>query len=313
MELIRGLHNLRPHHRGCVATIGAFDGVHHGHRAVLGHLLEKAQELQLPAVVVLFEPLPREYFAPTRAPARLMSFREKFVALKELGIDRVLRIRFDQKLQTMSAQDFISEIFVKGLGVRYIVVGDDLRFGHDREGDYWMMKAQGEQFGYETMHTSTLGFSGTRVSSTRIREALEKSDFALAEELLGRPYAITGKVVYGEQVGRSFGAPTANMELHRLRPPLAGVYAVEVRGALAGAADKLVAGVANVGTRPTVNDSIRANLEVHLLDFDADLYGRTIQVIFRHKLRDEHKFESLDLLKQQIHKDLAQGREFFKL
>jgi riboflavin kinase/FMN adenylyltransferase len=309
MELIRGLHNLRPHHRGCAATIGAFDGVHHGHRAVLGHLLEKAHELQLPAVVVLFEPLPREYFAPTQAPARLMSFREKFVALQELGIDRVLRIRFDEKLQTMSAQDFIREIFVKGLGVRYIVVGDDLRFGHDREGDYWMMKEQGEQYGYETMHTATLGFSGTRVSSTRIRDALEKADFLLAEELLGRPYAITGKVVYGEQVGRSFGVPTANMELHRLRPPLAGVYAVEVLGVTEG----VVAGVANVGTRPTVNDSIRANLEVHLLDFDGDIYGRTIQVVFRKKLRDEHKFESLEMLKQQIHKDLAQGREFFRL
>ena len=139
MELIRGLHNLRPRHRGCVATIGAFDGVHDGHRAVLGHLLEKSRELGLPSVVILFEPLPREYFAPTQAPARLMSFREKFQALEALGVDRVLRVRFDEQLQTMSAEDFITRIFVEGLGVSYIVVGDDLRFGHGREGDFEMM------------------------------------------------------------------------------------------------------------------------------------------------------------------------------
>jgi riboflavin kinase/FMN adenylyltransferase len=309
MELIRGLHNLRPRHRGCAATIGAFDGVHHGHRAVLGHLLEKSADLGLPSVVVLFEPLPREYFAPKQAPPRLMSFREKFRALEDLGVDRVLRIRFDERLQTMSAQDFIRQIFVEGLGVRYIVVGDDLRFGHDREGDFWMMKAEGERYGYETMHTATLGFSGTRVSSTRIREALENADFALAEELLGRPYAITGKVIYGEQLGRSIGVPTANLELHRIRAPLSGVYIVEV-GGLDG---KMHPAVANVGTRPTVGEGIRANLEAHLLDFDDNIYGRTISVTFREKIREERKFDSLDELKHGIQQDIARGREFFKL
>ena len=309
MELIRGLHNLRPRHRGCVATIGAFDGVHDGHRAVLGHLLEKSAELGLPSVVILFEPLPREYFAPLQAPARLMSFREKFLALQALGVDRVLRIRFDESLRTMSAQDFIRNIFAEGLGVRYVVVGDDLRFGHDREGDFWLMKEQGEQFGFETMHTATLGYSGTRVSSTRIREALSNADFALAEELLGRPYSISGKVVYGQQMGASLDAPTANLELHRLRSPLAGVYLVEVAG-IPGAPHP---GVANVGTRPTVNDSIRANLEVHLLDFSGNLYGRTIEVTFREKMRDERKFDSIDQLREQIHKDIASGREFFNL
>jgi riboflavin kinase/FMN adenylyltransferase len=307
MELIRGLHNLRPHHRGCVATIGAFDGVHHGHRAVLGHLLEKSQELGLPSVVILFEPLPREYFAPTQAPARLMSFREKFKALQELGVDRVLRVRFDEQLQTMSAQDFISRIFVEGLGVRYIVVGDDLRFGHDREGDFEMMRQAGIEHGYETMHTATLGFSGTRVSSTRIRQALADADFVLAEELLGRPYSITGKVVYGKQMGRTLGSPTANMELHRLRAPLSGVYLVEV----AGLGEQSLPGVANVGTRPTVDDSIRANLEVHLLEFDRDIYGKTITVTFREKVREEEKFDSIELLAKQIQKDIARGREFF--
>ncbi len=308
MELIRGLHNLRPRHRGCVATIGAFDGVHNGHRTVLGHLLEKSAELALPSVVILFEPLPREYFAPSEAPPRLMSFREKFRALQELGIDRVLRIRFDEALRSMNAADFMQRIFVDGLGVRYIVVGDDLRFGHDRTGDFEMMKAQGLRHGYEAMHTDTLGISGARVSSTRVREALLAADFATAEDLLGRPYSITGKVVYGDQRGRSLDAPTANMQLHRLRAPLSGVYVAQV----SGIGPTPLPAVANVGARPTVGDGSRAILEVHLLDFDASLYGKTITVTFREKIRDEVKFDSLDELKQQIHRDIAYGHGFFK-
>lgn len=308
MELIRGLHNLRPRHRGCVATIGAFDGVHTGHQAVLGHVLEKSAELGLPSVVILFEPLPREYFAPREAPARLMSFREKVLALEALGIDRVLRVCFDEALRNMSAQEFIEKIFVEGLGVRYIVVGDDLRFGHDREGDFAMMEAQGERHGYAAMNTATLGISGTRVSSTRIREALENADFAQAEALLGQPYSISGKVVYGDQRGRTLGTPTANLELHRLRAPLSGVYVTEVSG-LPG---EPWPAVANVGTRPTVGESFRANLEVHLLDFEGQLYGKRLKVTFRKKLREEIKFDSLDQLKQQIHRDIAQGHEFFK-
>ncbi len=308
MELIRGLHNLRPRHRGCVATIGAFDGVHNGHRAVLGHLLDKAAELQLPSVVILFEPLPREYFAPREAPSRLMSFREKLTALRELGADRVLRVRFDESLQSMSAQEFIDKIFVDGLGVRYIVVGDDLRFGRGREGDFDLMTEQGKRYGYETMHTATLGVSGTRVSSTRIRQALEAADFGLAEELLGRPYSMTGKVVYGDQRGRTLGVPTANLQLHRLRSPLAGVYVASVD--LPGTSG--LPAVANVGTRPTVGEGFRANLEVHLLDFEGLLYGKSLTVTFLEKLREEQKFDSLELLKEQIHKDIARGREFFE-
>jgi riboflavin kinase/FMN adenylyltransferase len=312
MELIRGLQNLRPRHRGCVATIGAFDGVHNGHRAVLGHLLEKSEELGLPSVVILFEPLPREYFSPREAPARLMSFREKVKALEALGVDRVLRVRFDEELRNMSAQEFIENIFVEGLGVRYVVVGDDLRFGHDREGDFAMMRDQGKIYGYEAMHTATLGISGTRVSSTRIREALRNADFAQAEALLGRPYSISGKVVYGAQRGATLGAPTANLELHRLRAPLSGVYVVEAEVEIDGVSSERWPGVANVGIRPTVGEGFRANLEVHLLDFAGQLYGKRLKVTFRKKLRDEIKFDSLDELKQQIHRDIAQGAEFFK-
>lgn len=309
MELIRGLHNLRPRHRGCVATIGAFDGVHLGHQSVIAALLEKAAELELPSVVIVFEPLPREYFSPHKAPARLMSFREKFKALEALGVDRILRIRFTEHLQTMSAQEFIEDIFVTGLGSKYVVLGDDFRFGNDREGDLELMQEQGQRFGFEAVSTTTYTFGHERVSSTRIRKALEGAQFSEAEKLLGRPYKISGKVVYGRQLGRTLGSPTANLELHRLRAPLAGVYAVTVSGAGLSNAP----GVANIGVRPTVNDSIKANLEVHLLGFEGNLYGRTIEVTFCTKLRDEMKFDSVDELKKNIQKDIERARAWFGL
>ena len=309
MELIRGLHNLRPGHRGCVATIGAFDGVHCGHQAVIRQLLQKSVELGLPSIVIVFEPLPREYFAPLNAPARLSSFREKFLALQALGVDRILRVRFTEHLQTMSAQEFSDTLFVRGLGVSHVALGDDFRFGNDREGDFRLLSAQGERYGFDVEPTVTFAIHGERVSSTRIRQALEEADFELAETLLSRPYSISGKVVYGRQLGRSLGFPTANLELHRLRAPLSGVYAVEVTGA---GLDK-AQGVANVGTRPTVNDSIKANLEVHLLDINQDLYGRRIEVVFKHKLRDEKKFESVDELKENIARDVKNARLWFAL
>jgi riboflavin kinase/FMN adenylyltransferase len=307
MELIRGLHNLRPRHRGCVVTVGAFDGVHRGHQAVIRHLQAKAAELELPSVVMVFEPLPREYFAPRTAPARLMSFREKFRALRDLGVNRLLRVRFNEQLRSMSAQAFVEDVFVKGLGVRYVVLGDDFRFGKEREGDLEFMRDQGEQHGYEAGPTPTLAIAGERVSSTRIRHALEQGQFALAEELLGKPYSISGRVVYGRQLGREMGAPTANVELNRLRSPLSGVFAVEVSG---GGLVK-APGVANVGVRPTVDDSIRANLEVHLLDREADLYGRRIEVTFLHKLREEMKFDSLEILRATIAGDIDSTRSWF--
>ncbi|MFC1578867.1 bifunctional riboflavin kinase/FAD synthetase [Pseudomonadota bacterium] len=307
MELIRGLHNLRPRHRGCVVTIGAFDGVHLGHQAVIRHLLDKSAELGLPSTIIVFEPLPREYFSPVKAPARIMSFREKFCALRDLGVDRLLRVRFDQRLRGMSAQQFVDDIFVAGLGVRYVVLGDDFRFGNDREGDLEFIRQQGSRYGYEARPTPTLSQDGERVSSTRIREALERADFAEAARLLGRPYSISGKVVYGRQLGQTLGTPTANLELRRLRAPLCGVYAVQVSGA--GLDDAL--GVANIGVRPTVDDSIKANLEVHLLDREIGLYGQHIEVTFRHKLREEKKFGSVDELRENIARDIESTRAWF--
>ena len=308
MELIRGLHNMRPRHRGCVVTIGAFDGVHLGHQAVIRHLLDKSRELALPSLVIVFEPLPREYLAPLKAPARIMSFREKFFAMRALGVDRLLRVQFNESLRAMSAQQFLDDIFVAGLGVRYVVLGDDFRFGNDREGDLEFIKQQGPRYGYEARPTPTLSVAGERVSSTRIREALAMADFAEAERLLGRPYSISGKVVYGRQLGRTLGTPTANLELHRLRAPLSGVYVVSVSGA--GLSDAV--GVANVGVRPTVDDSIKANLEVHLLDRDIALYGQHIEVTFRHKLRDEKKFGSVDELRDNIARDIENARAWLE-
>ena len=307
MELIRGLHNMRPRHRGCVVTIGAFDGVHLGHQAVIRHLLQKSAELAVPSVVIVFEPLPREYFAPIEAPARIMSFREKFFALQALGVDRLLRLRFNEQLRTMSAQQFLDDIFVGGLGVRYIVLGDDFRFGNDREGDLEFIREQGCRYGYRAGPTPTESIGGERVSSTRIRSALETADFAEAERLLGRPYSISGKVIYGRQLGQTIGAPTANLELRRLRAPLSGVDAVEVSGAGLEAAW----GVANVGVRPTIDDSIKANLEVHLLDREIGLYGQHIEVTFRHKLRDEQKFETMEELMLNIARDIDDTRDWF--
>lgn len=306
MELIRGLHNLRPRHRGCVTTIGAFDGVHLGHQAVLQRLIDKGHELKLPAVVVVFEPLPREYFAPMEAPARLMSFREKFKALQALGIDRVLRIRFTPDFRKIDAGEFIRRIFVEGLEAKYIIVGDDLRFGRNRGGNFELLQSEGQKQGFDVEATSTLLVQGERVSSTRIRKALEATDFKLAAKLLGRPFSISGKVIYGNQLGRQLGVHTANLELHRLRSPLSGVYAVTVN------MEQLkFKGVANVGTRPTVGDGLKAILEVHLLDFNRDIYGKHIEVVFQEKIRDEKKFDSIDALKQQILRDIDTGRAYF--
>ena len=309
MELIRGFKHFRPEHRGCVATIGAFDGVHLGHQAVLRQLIAKGKEMGLPATVVLFEPLPREFFSPHDAPARLMSFHEKFEALRELGIDRVLRICFTPEFRDMTAMAFIHKLFVVGLGVKYIVVGYDLRFGRNRSGDFDLLRKVGERDGFEVVDTSTLKVADERVSSTRIREVLAEADFALAERLLGRPYSIAGRVIVGQQLGRTIGTPTANMELHRLRSPLSGVFAVEVYGA----ADGMQPGVANVGVRPTIGDLSKAILEVHLLNFNQNIYGRKIRVVFRKKLRDEVKFDGLDALTAQIAVDVEQARSFFNL
>ncbi|MDB4363370.1 bifunctional riboflavin kinase/FAD synthetase [Pseudomonadales bacterium] len=321
MQIIRGLHNLfgRYQHalpNGCVATMGAFDGLHKGHRAVLDHLVEVGARMQLPSVVVILEPLPREYFAPLDAPSRLMSFREKVEGFAALGIDFLLVVRFDDGVRNTEAADFIERVFVQGLATVHLVMGDDSQFGRSGSGDYKLLESLGRQHAFSVEPTPTFEFAGGRVSSTRIRELLEHGEFAQAEELLGRAYSISGKVIYGRQLGRELGAPTANISLHRIQAAMAGVYAVEARlvnssqSVLERPSDWMT-GVANVGVRPTVDANVKAILEVHLIDFQGDLYGRQMEVRFLHKIRDEQRFSDVTQLQSQIERDVADTRSWF--
>jgi riboflavin kinase/FMN adenylyltransferase len=307
MQLIRGLHNLRPEHRGCVATIGNFDGVHLGHQAVIGQLGEEAGRLHLPSVLITFEPQPMEYFRPQQAPARLTRLREKVEALRRFHIDRLLCLAFNRKLAQMSAEDFILRVLVDGLGVKYLVVGDDFRFGKERRGDFAMLQAAGHKHGFAVVNMHTFLIDGERVSSTRVRGALNRSDLAAAQQLLGRTYRMSGRVAHGAKLGRQLGFPTANIHVHRKATPLQGIFVVEVFG-IEG---EPLPGVASLGTRPTV-DGKTTILEVYLFDFERDIYGEYLQVSFLHKLRDEVRYTTLDALKIQIGKDVQNARQYFQ-
>lgn len=305
MEIIRGMHNVKPRHKGCVATLGNFDGVHHGHQMLLAHLNAKGLELKTPTVLITFEPQPREYFRQREVPARLTRFREKVLLLSRTGLDRVLFLPFNEQTASITARTMIDDFFVGALDIRYLVVGDDFRFGRGREGDYAMLKEAGDFYGFGVSHLGTLTFDHGRVSSSRIRDALARGDFELAERLLGHPYFMLGHVVYGRQLGRQLGFPTANVQLRRYKAAVNGVFAVDVQFD-----GEMRPGVANVGLRPTV-DGKEPLLEVHLIDYDGDLYGCSVCVTFRHKLRDERHFASLDALKTQIARDLERARDWF--
>ena len=307
MELIRGIHNLRPRHRGCVLTIGNFDGVHLGHQAVLRQLQLKGAELGLPACVMLFEPQPMELFVREGAPARLTRLRDKFLALQALGLDRLLCVRFGHDFANLEPDRFIEEILVARLGVRYLVIGDDFCFGRGRAGDFALLQAAGQRFGFEVVSTQSFCVAEQRVSSTRLREALRGDRLAEVHAMLGEPYTVSGRVAHGDKLGRTIGFPTANVHLKRRVTPVSGVYAVEV--VFSGHTHY---GVANVGTRPTVNGQ-RPQLEVHIFDFSGDLYGRHIRVRLCHKLRDEKKFDSFAALHAQIREDAATARRYFGL
>lgn len=306
MEIIRGIHNIKPRHRGCIVTIGNFDGVHLGHQAILRQVQARSEEIAAPAMLICFEPQPKEFFDLYNAPARLTRFREKVELLAEHGIDEVLCLKFDEQTRSMSAAAFIDLLATK-LQVRAVFAGDDARFGNDRTGDFVMLQAAGEKYGFDVTNLYTLTVNEARVSSTRIRECLALGDFDLAEKLLGRPYSITGKVVYGRQLGRTLDAPTANIQLHRYRAPIDGVYAIEIQ-CLGGT----YRGVANVGVRPTLNDAtVKPILEVHIFDFAQNLYGQTVKVIFRKKIREEQKFSGLAALKEAIRADIEVARTYF--
>jgi riboflavin kinase / FMN adenylyltransferase len=306
MQLIRGLHNLTPALRGCAATIGNFDGVHLGHQAVLGQLAERAADLGVPTTAIVFEPQPQEYFTPEQAPPRLTRFREKLVALRRFSVDRVLCLRFDSAFAKLSAEEFVQRVLVDGLGVRYLVVGDDFRFGQGRTGDFDYLVAAGQREGFQVAHMHSFALGGARVSSTRIRAALRAGDMLGAEQMLGRSYRMLGRIAHGDKRGRTIGFPTANLFLHRRNTPVQGVFAVEMYGL----DTEPLYGVANVGTRPTV-DGTRSLLEVHLFDFSGDIYGRHVAVDFLHKIRAEKRFGSFDELKAQIECDVEQAQTFF--
>lgn len=306
MRLIRGLHNLRSHDQHCVATIGNFDGVHRGHDAVFQRLIELGREHQLPATVITFEPLPTEFFAPEQAPARLTRLREKAWVMADKGIDTLLVLRFDEALARLDPQTFVSRLLVDGLAVRSLLVGDDFRFGQGRCGDFTLLRELGGDHGFEVASLDTVRQDNVRISSTRVRRALAEGDLALARALLGRPYGLHGRVAHGERRGRTLGFPTANLHLHRHSTPLSGVYAVRVHGLDAHP----LPGVANVGTRPTVAGS-DSRLEVHLFDFDRQIYGRHLRVEFYAHLRAEQKFPTLAALRAQIARDSAAARAVF--
>lgn len=307
MELIRGLHNLQARHHGCVATIGNFDGVHQGHQAVIRQLAVKGQELGLPATVIIFEPQPLEFFQPLSVPPRLTRLREKLQAFMLYAVDRVLCVRFDAHFADIEAGDFIERVLINGLGVKYLFVGDDFRFGRGRQGDYAMLQRAGKDAGFKVATIPTYNIDDVRVSSTRVRRALEHDDLDEAGKLLGRRYRMSGRVVHGNKIGASqLGIPTANVHLHRRRSPLHGIFVTEVTGL----GHKPLAGAASIGTRPTVGGT-RVLLEVHLLDFDKDIYGQYLQVNFLHKLRDEEKYDTMAQLKTHMLQDIAETRVWF--
>jgi len=306
MEIIRGLHNITPGHYGNVVTMGNFDGVHKGHQMLLQHLCSKSDEHGVPSMVVTFEPQPREFFAGASVPPRLTRLREKAELLSRSGLDRLLLLPFDEKTARTPARWITDELFHRILGATYVLVGDDFRFGRDREGDFSMIQSSGDELGYTTDRSSTLSMGDDRISSSRVRTALAEGDFGQAANLLGHDYFIMGRVVYGRQLGRQLGTPTANIRLQRYKAALEGVFCVTVEGIDA----KVYQGIANIGVRPTV-DGKEPLLEVHIFDFNADIYNELLTVTFRKKLRDEQAFDSIDALKAQIDLDIVRAKDWF--
>ena len=289
-------------------TIGNFDGVHLGHQAMLARLTAASRELGLASCVMTFEPHPREFFAPDQAPTRLTSLREKLELLARCGVERVQICRFNFDFARTTPEDFVTRILHRGLGARWILVGDDFRFGARRAGDFVMLKQAGRECGFEVHAMSSVTVDQVRVSSTAVRESLASGDMPRAQRLLGRAYSISGRVVSGDRLGRKLDCPTANVLMKHNRPPLSGIFAVDVRGIDA----RVLPGVASLGVRPTVARDARPSLEVHVFDFDREIYGAHLQVDFLHKFRDEEKYADVETLKRQIAVDVANAKAYFQ-
>ncbi len=307
MHLIRGLAHLKPLEQGCVLSIGNFDGIHTGHKKVITKLALRGKAMNLPTVVMLFEPQPLEFFLGENAPSRLMRLREKIIQFKRLPIDKLLVVKFNQFMANYEAEDFIFDFLVKKLNVKHLIIGDDFHFGKARCGNYAMLKEKGQEFGFQVEDTSSYYVDKNRVSSTLIRDALGSGDLSTAKLMLGRDYSVCGRVAHGKKRGRTIGFPTANILMFRKNTPIAGVFAVT----MTGIDNKEIQGIANVGTRPTVEGGNKVILETHLIDFNQDIYGQYVEVHFKQKIRDEIRFQSLDDLKTQIKKDIVIAKRVF--
>ncbi|WP_430461663.1 bifunctional riboflavin kinase/FAD synthetase [Thalassolituus sp. LLYu03] len=308
MRLLRGLHNIPADFQGCAATIGNFDGLHIGHQAIIRSLKQISAAQGVPTLVMLFEPQPKEFFAPDAAPARLANLREKLQDLAAEGVDYVLCLPFNQTLRSMSADAFIQNILISALRIRHLIVGDDFRFGCDRSGDYQALAAAGVAHGFAVQDTPTLEFDSERVSSTRIRSELTANNLSRAAHMLDRPYRMSGRVMFGRQLGRQLDTPTANIMVRRRKLPLSGVFAVRATLEETG---QVVTGVANLGVKPTISGDAQPSLEVHAFDFAGDLYYRHLTVEFLHKIRDEQKFPGIDALRAAIENDKQAARDYF--
>jgi riboflavin kinase/FMN adenylyltransferase len=305
MKLLRGIHHFSVFDKGVVATIGNFDGVHLGHQNLIKTLRAKANALNLPLVLILFEPQPREYFQKEQAPARLSGLREKLDVLRHCQVDYVYCIKFDDVFAQTPATEFARNYLFSTLNIKHLLVGEDFRFGKNRDGDVHLLQQLSSEYGCNVHIYSDFCINEDRISSTKIRTALGAGDLESAAKYLGRTYSICGRVVYGAQRGRQWGIPTANIGLRRLSVPLQGVYVVKA----CLASKQTVYGVANIGKRPTV-DGTKCVLEVHLFDFEQSIYGELVQVFFLHKLRDEVKFTSVDALIEQIRDDIEVAKKF---
>ncbi len=306
LRLVR--HRVPPEHalheRGSVVTIGSYDGLHLGHQALLKRVCAIAEERGLVSVVMSFEPTPKEFFAPQQAPARLMRFREKFQALRRLGVELFFCPRFDAGMAAVSPQDFAGRLLAGRLKARHVIVGDDFRYARGRSGDTGTLKDAGRRLGFSVERLDTVSVGGTRVSSTTIRAALEAGELDRAARYLGRPYRMSGRVIEGRKLGRTLGFPTANIAVHRRASPVLGIFAVWLQRGGGGG----LPGVASVGTRPTVGGG-EVLLEVHLFDFDEEFYGEYVDVDFIARLRDEEAFPDLESLRRQMERDAAEARK----
>ena len=303
MQVIEHLPSFKEQYQHCVATIGKYDGMHYGHQSILRQVIDESRALGLPSLVILSEPQPEEFFRGEEAPARLNHFEDKVAFLESFGIDLVYRMNFDYALSQLSAERFISEVLVSGLGVKSLLVGDDFHFGKARQGNFELLESAGESLGFVVSAQEPCCQSGERVSSTLVRTYLELGDCERVKQLLGSYYNISGTVVQGKQLGRELGVPTANIHLGTKPLPLQGVFAVAV---VVGG--KQLLGVANIGYKPTVDQGKVASLEVHIFDFEKDIYGEHMQVSFLKKIRNEMKFSGLDALKEQIKIDIVQAK-----